>query len=128
MAHGLANHYCKRRVYVESAGLIAGLLDGFTHAVMQELDIDLSGRAPKALSDITLNDYELIVTLTPQSKAAVEKQLAETVSCKTTKIPRLEYWPTHDPCDAEGSRDQLLDSYRRVRDQLEARIGDLFIF
>ena len=121
MAHGLADHHCRRRVYVDSVGLIAGIIDGFTLAVMQEVGIDLSGRQPKALNDVTLSDYDLVVALTPQSLKQLQDKL-------TGSDVRLEYWPTFDPCDAEGSRDQQLESYRRVRDQLEARIGDLFPF
>ena len=38
----------------------------------------------------------------------------------------VEYWPTVDPTDAEGSREQRLDAYRAVRDQLLARIQARF--
>ena len=33
----------------------------------------------------------------------------------------VEYWPTVDPTDVEGSREQRLDAYREVRDQLLER-------
>jgi hypothetical protein len=38
----------------------------------------------------------------------------------------VEYWPTADPSAAEGSREQRLDAYRAVRDQLLARIRERF--
>ncbi len=28
----------------------------------------------------------------------------------------IEYWPTHDPTLADGSRDAMLAAYREVRD------------
>jgi protein-tyrosine-phosphatase len=38
----------------------------------------------------------------------------------------VEYWPTPDPSVAAGSREQRLDAYREVRDQLQARIKARF--
>jgi len=38
----------------------------------------------------------------------------------------LEYWPTFDPTVTEGAREQRLDAYRRVRDELERRIAERF--
>ena len=38
----------------------------------------------------------------------------------------IEYWPTADPTATEGNREQRLDAYRTVRDQLAARIKARF--
>ena len=38
----------------------------------------------------------------------------------------VEYWPTADPTAIEGNREQRLDAYRAVRDQLMARIRARF--
>jgi hypothetical protein len=38
----------------------------------------------------------------------------------------VEYWPTADPTDTEGSREQKLEAYRTVRDQLLNRIRERF--
>jgi hypothetical protein len=38
----------------------------------------------------------------------------------------VEYWPTPDPSVAEGSREQRLEAYRAVRDQLLAHIRERF--
>ena len=39
---------------------------------------------------------------------------------------RVEYWPTMDPTAVEGSREQRLDAYRAVRDQLMQRLKQRF--
>ena len=39
---------------------------------------------------------------------------------------KVEYWPTADPTATEGNREQRLDAYRAVRDQLTARIKARF--
>jgi len=38
----------------------------------------------------------------------------------------VEYWPTMDPTVIEGSREQRLDAYRAVRDELTKKIEARF--
>ena len=38
----------------------------------------------------------------------------------------VEFWNTMDPSIVEGSREQRLDAYRQVRDQLKQRIAQRF--
>ena len=58
-------------------------------------------------------NFDLIVTLSPE---AHHKALELT----RTLAADVEYWPTADPTAVEGSREQRLDAYRAVRDQLAA--------
>jgi hypothetical protein len=43
-----------------------------------------------------------------------------------TQAIEAEYWPTLDPTATMGSRDQILDAYRQVRDGLFQRIKARF--
>ena len=45
----------------------------------------------------------------------------------STSAADVEYWPTADPSAVEGSREQRLDAYREVRDQLLAHIRQRFV-
>lgn len=121
MAHGLADYHWKRRIFVDSVGLIAGLLDPFSVSVMKELKINIATRPPRALNEVDPSKFDIVVALTPQSYNKLQPLLSGTST-------QLEYWPTFDPCDSEGNRDQVMGAYRSVRDQLEARIGDLLSF
>jgi len=47
-------------------------------------------------------------------------------ACANRLAAAVEYWPTADPTAAEGNREQRLDAYRAVRDQLMARIQARF--
>ena len=40
----------------------------------------------------------------------------------------VEFWNTFDPTMMEGSRETKLEAYRKVRDQLMARIRQRFAF
>ena len=121
MAEALAKRHSKRRLFVESAGLIAGSLDPFTVAAMAEEKIDLSGHKALTLADVDLTAVDVVIALTAESHAHLEKQ-------KLKSPESLEFWPIPDPSDGEGNRNQVMDSYRLVRDHLEVRIADRFPF
>ncbi|UTW59398.1 arsenate reductase ArsC [Kordiimonas sp. SCSIO 12603] len=119
MASALASKHSKRRVFVESSGLIAGALDPFSVSAMAEIGIDIADHNPKTLADVDITLFDLVITLTEESRDMI-----------TNKYPdvALEFWATPDPSDAEGNRDQVMDSYRLVRDHLETRIADRLQF
>src|SRR6476646_1264041 len=109
-------------VYVGSAGVQKGDLDPFAVAVMQEIGIDISRHKPitfEELDDLEGLNFDLIVSLSPP---AHQKALELTHKVAS----EVEYWPTVDPTASEGNREQRLDSYREVRDQLMARIRERF--
>jgi len=102
-----------------SAGVRRGERDPFTVAVMEELGLDLSEHTPHTIDELEDSNFDLIVTLAPE---AHHKALEMT----RTEAMDVEYWPTEDPTIAQGSRDQILDAYRKVRDGLEERIKARF--
>jgi protein-tyrosine-phosphatase len=71
------------------------------------------------LDDLEGLNFDLIVTLSPE---AHHKALELT----RTLAAEVEYWPTADPTAIEGSREQCLDAYRDVRDQLVQKIRGRF--
>jgi protein-tyrosine-phosphatase len=122
MAAGLFRELFGKTVYVGSAGVQRGELDPFAVAAMAELGIDISRHKPhtfEELDELEGLNFDLIVTLSPP---AHHKALELT----RTLAAEVEYWPTHDPTAAEGSREQRLDAYREVRDELMARIRERF--
>ena len=122
MAAGLLQQLFGKTIYVASAGVHKGFLDPFAVAVMEEIGIDIARHKPVTFEDVEdlegLN-FDLIVTLSPP---AHHKALDLT----RTNAAEVEYWPTHDPTGVEGSREQRLDAYRAVRDELMACIRERF--
>jgi protein-tyrosine-phosphatase len=119
MAAAILKHLAGSRIYVDSAGVRAGAPDPFAQAVMAEIGIDLSGHEPKPLGDQPDLSFDLIVTLSPE---AHRKALA----LARGHAVEVDYWPTPDPSLAEGSREQMLEAYRALRDGLLARITQRF--
>ena len=122
IAAGLLAQMFGRRIYVGSAGVRKAELDPFAVAVMAEIGVDISRHKPvtfEELDDLEGLNFDLIVTLSPE---------AHHRALELTRISAVdvEYWPTPDPTDTEGSREQRLDAYRAVRDQLLTRIRERF--
>jgi protein-tyrosine-phosphatase len=70
-------------------------------------------------SDLEDSSFDLAISLSPEAHHwALE--LTRTMAIGT------EYWPTMDPSATSGSREQILDSYRMVRDGLVNRIRARF--
>ncbi len=120
MAAGLMRLIHGDRVYVDSCGLKPGdEIDPFVVAVMDELGADLSHHHAKQFEDLDDGSFDVVVSLTPEAQhRAVEMARGRAVD--------VEYWPTMDPTLANGSREAVLDAYRRARDDLKARILSRF--
>lgn len=93
------------------------LLTGGTHPAeevhpevveaMQELDIDISGRAPQAVSDAELNSCTVVVTM----------------GCSTLELDtdvEVRDWALDDP------HGQSVENVREIRDDIERRVTALF--
>ena len=122
MAAALFRHMFGRSTYVGSAGVRKGELDQFAVAAMAEIGLDIAKHRPmtfEELEDWEGLNFDLIVTLAPEAHHKA-LDLTRTVAAE------VEYWPTPDPTGQEGSREQRLDAYRAVRDQLLQRIKESF--
>src|SRR5215471_19369900 len=122
MAAALFRHMFGRTTYVGSAGVRRGELDPFAVAAMDEVGLDITKHRPmtfEELEDWEGLNFDLIVTLAPEAHH-------KAIDLTRTLAADVEYWPTPDPTLATGNREQQLDAYREVRDQLMARIKSRF--
>jgi protein-tyrosine-phosphatase len=122
MAESLLQRMFPKAMYVKSAGVRKGELDPFAVAVMAELGQDISTHKPitfEELDDWEGLNFDLIITLSPEAHHRA-LELTRTLAAE------VEYWPTHDPAGAEGNREQQLQAYRDVCDQLLLRIRKRF--
>ncbi len=123
MAAGMLKQMFGASLYVASAGVRKGELDAFAVAAMDEIGIDIKAHRPltfEELEDLEGLNFDLIVTLAPE---AHHKALELT----RTLAAEVEYWPTADPTATEGSREQRMNAYRDMRDQLLQRIRARFL-
>lgn len=120
MAEAMAKHFFGKSIYVQSAGARRGEVDGFMLTVLDEIGIDAHKHKPKSVEELEewegLN-FDLIISLSPEAHHKA-LDLTRTVAAD------VEYWPTIDPTVVQGSREQVLEAYREVRDGLMRRIKD----
>jgi protein-tyrosine-phosphatase len=122
MAAALARMLLPPPVRIASAGVRKGDLDPFAVAAMAEVGIDIAEHEPttiEEIEDLDGLDFDLIVTLAPEAHHRA-LTLTHRIGAE------VEYWQTADPSNVEGNREQRLDAYRAVRDQLAARIAARF--
>lgn len=116
MAEALARQLFGRTIYVQSAGVRQhGELDPFMVKVMDEIGLDLSRHRPRTIDDIEDGNFDLVITLAPEAHH-------QALEMTRTMAMDVEYWPTPDPQLASGTRDQILEVYRNVRDGLSRKI------
>lgn len=122
MAAVLAKHLFGSSIYVGSAGVAKGESDPFVLAAIDEIGLDLSRHRPQTLEDLEENEglaFDLVITLSPDAHHRA-------LELTRTNAIDVEYWPTPDPTLVSGNREQRMDAYRSVRDELETRIRARF--
>jgi protein-tyrosine-phosphatase len=119
IAEAVMKYLHGQKVYVQSVGLRPQPIDPFAVAALDEVGIDLSGHRPKSFDDLEDDYFDLVISLSPEAQhRAVE--LTRTSSCE------IEFWPTMDPSLITGAREQRLDAYRALRDELFRRLSARF--
>lgn len=116
MAEGLARHFGKGIIEPYSAGLFAYYVHPRAIEVMKEIDIDISEQESKAIDEELLKKMDIIITLCEHAEA----------SCPMTppKIKRI-HWPIEDPVGTMGTEEEIMDAFRKTRDEIKQKIEEL---
>ena len=114
MSTAFAEQERAERGLEDSVGIVTGGTDPADHVhdevvtVMEEVDIDVSGRTPQSVSTETLETCDVVATM----------------GCSTLELDadsvEVRDWALEDP-DGED-----LDAVRAIRDDIETRVSDLF--
>jgi arsenate reductase len=113
MAEGLMRHEGGDRFEVFSAGTKPSTVRPEAIAVMNEIEIDISGHRSKSVDEFVAQPLDLVITVCDNAKESCP------VFPGTTK--RL-HWPFEDPAAIQGSEDERRAAFRRIRDQIHGRI------
>ena len=120
MAEALARSLLPPTTYVVSAGIRGGERDPFVDVVLAEKGLGLGTRKPQGLEELADGYFDLIVTMAPEAHHTV-------LDSTGSQAVDVEFWPMPDPSVVTGSRQQILDAYRDVRERIEARIRQRFL-
>jgi protein-tyrosine-phosphatase len=115
MAEAIARRHLPSSTYVNSAGVRAGERDPFVDTVLEEIGLAVLRRQPQTLEELEDDFFDVIITLSPEAHHAA-------LELTRSKAVDVVYWPMPDPTVATGTREQILDAYRDVRDRLTGLI------
>ncbi|MEM6415873.1 MAG: low molecular weight phosphatase family protein [Pseudomonadota bacterium] len=117
MAAALMRLSYNEHMHVDSAGVYEGMKDPFLDNILEEVGAACVVEEPKDLSAIDAQLFDIAIALTPEAHTALKDHFPDN---------KIETWFTTNPSEAQGSRDQIVDAYRTVRDELRRLITDRF--
>jgi len=113
MAEGFFREYGKENIDVKSAGLDPSHVNAKAIKVMAEIDIDISAHTSTSVADYLNDPFDYVITV------------CDNAAEKCPSFPgggeRL-HWPFEDPHYTEGTEEEVLVFFRKVRDQIGEKI------
>ena len=113
MAEGLLRHEAGNRFEVCSAGTKPSQIRPEAIAVMNEIDIDISGHRSKSVDEFTGHEFDYIITVCDNAR--------ESCPVFPGSAQRL-HWPFNDPAAVRGTEGERLAAFRKIRDRMRARL------
>jgi len=115
MAEGLLRHDAGDRFDVESAGTTASFVRPEAVAAMKEVGIDIAGQRSKNVSEFEGQKFDYLITVCDNAREACPVFFGA-----AEKLHRS----FEDPAAVEGSGEQRMAVFRRVRDELQEYLKD----
>ena len=113
MAEGLLRHLASDRFEAMSAGTEATRVRPLAIKVMEEIGIDISEQESKTLDRYLDESFEYVITVCDDAN--------EVCPFFPGAQSRL-HWSFEDPSKAEGTEEERLEVFRRVRDGVKDRV------
>ncbi len=115
MAEGLARRMGGATHAYYSAGTEPSVLNPLSLRAMQEVGIDITHSTPKRLSAVPLTEIDCVVVL------------SDAIAFESSPNSKQFFWPQPDPETVNGTEQERMDAFRKVRDGLVPRIRSLFL-
>ena len=91
---------------------------GYVHPLafeaLKEIDLSIEGLRSKSIDEFSEQQVDLVVTVCDNAAN----------SCPTLPGKQTLHWPFDDPADAEGSDEEKMVVFRRVRDEIQEAIAN----
>ncbi|MCP4684184.1 MAG: arsenate reductase ArsC [bacterium] len=98
-----------------SAGIETHGLNPRAVEVMAEVGVDISAHLSTNLQEYLNDRFDFVITVCDNA--------ARNCPVFPGRGEKL-HWPFEDPAAAEGSGEEILDEFRKVRDQIKKKTGD----
>lgn len=115
MAEGLLRHDAGDRFDAFSAGTRPSFVRPEAIAVLRELGIDISGHRSKAVDEFAGQHFDYVLTVCDNARE----------SCPVLPGNTTIHHSFEDPAAAQGTEEDRLAAFRRVRDELRTWLRNL---
>ena len=118
MAEAFLNQTCGEHFESHSAGLEPGKLNPIVVEAMQEIGINIAGKATKAVSDIYKSGQSFAYVITVCDETSAER--CPIFPGGTTRL----HWSFPDPSTFQGTHEEKLARTREIRDLIRTKIEE----
>lgn len=115
MAEGLLNQLGEGQWEAESGGVFSSFVHPLAIRAMDEIGIDISKQYSKSLDHFLGQKFDYLITLCDYA--------AQSCPVFPGHGKRL-HWSLQDPAGAPGTMEERLKVFRKVRDEIKARIEE----
>lgn len=134
MAEGLLRHIYGGKYEVFSAGTNPTKVNPLAVKAMAEIGIDISRHRSKALEEFSFTEIDLAVAVCQNSAKTVCTLCSAPLSASrplvvNAKLHKTKNYIVHgfeDPSEVEGTEEQKLEAFRKIRDQIKTWITEYF--
>ncbi|MRR07009.1 MAG: arsenate reductase ArsC [Deltaproteobacteria bacterium] len=117
MAEGIANHFLGDKVEAVSAGTESSYVNPKAIEALREIGVDISGHRSKNLDEFSGQKFDYVITLCGDAN--------EKCPLFFGGVRRIHLgFP--DPAKTTGSEEEILDDFRKVRDEVKVTLLDFF--
>lgn len=113
MAEGLLRHDGGSKFDVFSAGVEASFVRPQAVKVMSEIGIDISNHRSKSVEEFLGQEFDYVITVCDNAN-----ERCPIFPGKTERI----HWSFDDPAAAVGEEEVILETFRRVRDEIREKL------
>ena len=113
MAEGFLRSLAAERFEATSAGIDPGTLNSVAIEVMNEAGVDISYQQAKNVKELLKEHFAYVITV---------GDLAREKAPVFPFTPNLVRWSVYDPESAQHSAEEKKNVFRRVRDEIRAKV------
>jgi arsenate reductase (thioredoxin) len=114
MAEGFLRQLAGDRFEVASAGTEATRVHPLAIRAMRDVGVDISLHTSKTVDPLLDRPWDYVITVCDSAN-----ERCPLFPGRTTRL----HWSFDDPSQATGTEDERLDTFRRVRNEIQTRLG-----
>ena len=116
MAEGLLNHLFKSKYEAFSAGIQPTHANPYAIEVLKEIGIDIPNNRSKSINEFKDTKFDIVVTVCDDAKE----------SCPFFPGKKIIHKAFKDPAAVDGSIDEIILVFRKIRDEIKEWIRKEF--